>query len=42
MVDLVRLETYNKRHSLTYTLMRASNFTTYDGVTINNENRKRF
>ena len=34
--------TNNKRHFLTYMLIRVSNFTTYDGTTINNEYRKEF
>ena len=37
-----RFNTNDKRHFLTYTLTRGSNFTTYDGTTINKENRKEF
>ena len=32
--------TNNKRHFETYMLTRVSNFTTYDGTTIKNEDRK--
>lgn len=37
-----RFNTNDKRHFLTYTLTRGSNFTTYDGTTINKEDRKEF
>ena len=37
---LVRFNTNNKRHFLTYMLTPVSKFTTYDSTTINTENRK--
>ena len=35
-IYVVRFNTNNKRHNLTYMLTRVFNFTTYDGTTINN------
>ena len=40
VVYLVRFNTYDKRHFLTYMLKRVSNFTTYDGTAIDNEGKK--
>ena len=39
---MVRFNTNDKRHLLTYMLTRVFNFTTYDGTAINNEDRKEF
>ena len=36
---VVRFNTNNKRHFLTYMLTHVCNFTTYDGTTVNNEDR---
>ena len=42
VVYVVRFNTNDKRHFLTYMLTRVFNFTTYDGTAINNEGRKEF
>ena len=42
IVYLVTFITKNKRHFRTCMLARVFNFKTYDGTTINNEDRKEF
>ena len=42
IVYLVAFITKNKRHFLTCMLAHVFNFKTYDGTTINNEDRKEF
>ena len=39
---IVYLNSNNKRHFLTHMLIRVSTFTSYDGATINNDDRKEF
>ena len=42
VVYVVRFNTNDKRHFLTYMLTRMFNFPTFDGTAINNEDRKEF